>query len=363
MNMLLVMTCQQLDLIQKVPYIVLLNPKIELTHSLYLKTLQSLLSFNYPYDLYDQDKMIMIMQQFLNDHEDTLLTLSTGLQEVIDHNSKFDNNINYDSLISNFLHKHLLIRIKMKLIATHYLELMEHQNRSTDSFTNNNNNNKLKQIGILDSEVNLNKLIRHNFDFIIDLCHLQYDPALLPELNITSIYNGKKKENNTDVVVPMIPIIFEYIMTEILKNSVRASIENSMKQKKKLGPLSSRIDVKIHKERKEYSNELIIKISDQGGGIPPSIEPHIFEYSYSTLNNKHIKRKRNNNNNNNNQMEENLNLSGDVQPTNNNIAGMGFGLPLCKLYMELFDGKLDIQSLYGYGTDTYLTIPLPEWHK
>lgn len=368
MNMLLVMTCQQLDLIQKIPYIVLLNPKIELTHSLYLKTLQSLLSFNYPYDLYDQNKMITIMEQFLNDHEDTLLTLSTGLQEVLDHNSKFNSSISYESLITQFLNKHLLIRIKMKLIATHYLKLMEQQN-------NNNNNSSSssspvartfdKQIGILDSQVNVNKLIKHNFDFVIDMCHLQYDPALLPELNVTSVnHEGSRSQRGKDVVVPMVPIIFEYIMTEILKNSVRASIENSMKlNRKSSGSLNSQIDIQIYKERKEYSNEVVVKISDQGGGIQPSIEPRIFDYSYTTLHNNHIRRNKKNSSDRTDILEEDFNLSGDVQPANNNIAGMGFGLPLCKLYLELFGGKLEIQNLYGYGTDAYLTIPLPEWRN
>lgn len=360
MNMLLVMTCQQLDLIQKIPYIVLLNPKIELTHSLYLKTLQSLLSFNYPYDLYDQEKMIMIMEQFLNDHEDTLLTLSTGLQEVLEHNSKFNNNINYESLITQFLNKHLLIRIKMKLIATHYLRLMEQENNNS----NLSGDGFQKQIGILDSQVNVNKLIKHNFDFVIDMCHLQYDPTLLPELTITSINAEREETNqkNKDIIVPMVPIIFEYIMTEILKNSVRASIENSIKLKKLSGPLNSQIDINIYKERKSYSNEIIVKISDQGGGIKPSIEPHIFDYSYTTLNNKHT-RKRKSSDSKSDISEEDSNLSGDVQPTNHNIAGMGFGLPLCKLYLELFGGKLEIQNLYGYGTNVYLTIPLPQWYK
>ena len=342
MNMLLAMTCQQLDLIQKIPYIVLLNPKIELTHSLYLKTLESLLSCNYPYDLYDQSKMSMIMTQFLNDHEDTLVTLSGGLQEVIGSNSEVNSNINNKALITDFLNKHLLIRIKMKLIATHYLKLMEQQSTGIQDSKDH--------IGILDSKVNLASLIKHNFDFITDMCHLQYDPTLLPQLRIIV---GKQ------ITVSTVPIILEYIMTEILKNSTRATVEQSMKQ---THPACGIIDVSIFQE-KENLNEVTIKVSDRGGGIPLSIEPHIYEYSYTTLHNKHKQAKTSSTDTNVQSVMEDTTLTGDVQPTNNNIAGMGFGLPLCKLYFELFDAKKLNQNLFGYGTDTYLSLQLPVWPK
>lgn len=348
MNMLLAMTCQQLDLIQKMPYIVLLNPNIELTHSLYLKTLKSLLSCNYPYDLYDREKMSMLMKQFLNDHEDTLVTLSSGLQEVVNHGThQGKGSFNRDS-ITQFLNKHLLIRIKMKLIATHYLKIMEQQSSSK----NNNNDD----IGILNGNVNISSLIRHNFEYITDMCHLQYDPILLPRLNIIK---------GEDIVVPMVPIILEYIMTEVLKNSTRTSIEQNM-----LTHSPSRsIDIRIYQESMENPDKIMIKISDQGGGIPPMIEPHILEYSYTTLNNSKQYTQTQD------PLEEdsqehkqqdafediNVAQSHNTYSNNNNIAGMGFGLPLCKLYLELFGGKLEIQNLYGHGTDTYLTLPLPQW--
>lgn len=354
MNMLLAMTCQQLDLIQKVPYMVLLNPKIEMTHSLYLKTLESLLSCNYPYDLYNQEKMSMIMTQFLNDHEDTLMTLSSGLQEVIDNdninkitNKNTDLNTDSKALITDFLNKHLLIRIKMKLLATHYLKLMEQQQQQQQQQPNATDKNATSHIGILDTNVNLATLIKHNFEFVIDMCHLQYDPSLLPQLRIV--------EGN-DITVSTIPIILEFIMTEILKNSTRATVEQSMKQ----GHSSSGIiDVSIF-QQKENLDEVSIKISDRGGGIPLSIEPHIYEYSYTTLHNKHEQVQHSTKVG---TMMDDAGVNGDVQPINNTIAGMGFGLPLCKLYLELFQGKMEIQNLYCYGTDIYLTLQLPTWPK
>ena len=55
LNLLLTLTCHRLEALQELPYIALVNPNIEQSNRLYLKTLESLLSIEYPYTLYDKD--------------------------------------------------------------------------------------------------------------------------------------------------------------------------------------------------------------------------------------------------------------------------------------------------------------------
>jgi signal transduction histidine kinase len=38
------------------------------------------------------------------------------------------------------------------------------------------------------------------------------------------------------------------------------------------------------------------------------------------------------------------------------IAGLGYGLPLSRAYAEYFGGSIAVQSLFGWGTDVYLTL-------
>jgi signal transduction histidine kinase len=38
------------------------------------------------------------------------------------------------------------------------------------------------------------------------------------------------------------------------------------------------------------------------------------------------------------------------------IAGLGYGLPLSRAYAEYFGGSIAVQSLWGWGTDVYLTL-------
>lgn len=38
------------------------------------------------------------------------------------------------------------------------------------------------------------------------------------------------------------------------------------------------------------------------------------------------------------------------------MAGLGFGLPLSRLYARYFSGDLKLVSMPGFGVDAYLTI-------
>jgi len=38
------------------------------------------------------------------------------------------------------------------------------------------------------------------------------------------------------------------------------------------------------------------------------------------------------------------------------MAGLGYGLPMSKVYAEFFGGNLDFVSLAGHGCDVYLRL-------
>ncbi|AMD20654.1 HDL090Wp [Eremothecium sinecaudum] len=306
-NMLLTYTCRRLAAIQRLPYIAVVNPNIEESNRLHLKTLESLLLIDMPYGLYNHERTKLMLEEFLNDHSDTLQTLAKGLQEIMDFYSK--------ELAFDFLNQHLRDRMLMKVLATHYLQLVS-QKDSKDA------------IGILHKNLNIGEVIKRTQEFVGDLTFVKYD-KVVP----VKIMEGK------DVTFPCIPSHFEYVIQEVLKNSSRAHIENST-------PDNDLTEKPIEVTIVRTQDSLEVRIRDFGGGIHADIEDAIFDYSYSTSE-KNAK---------DNGMSAYVIPGQDVS----NVSGMGFGLPLCKAYVEMFNGKLDIQSLWGWGTDVYMKLKGPK---
>ncbi|CAB4063083.1 PDK2_3_4 [Lepeophtheirus salmonis] len=108
---------------------------------------------------------------------------------------------------------------------------------------------------------------------------------------------------------------------ELLKNALRATIERHEDSPNGIPD----VDVLVVKS----PCDVTIKISDQGGGIPYSITDKLFQYMYTTA----------------------------PSPSSNNclgqtpIAGLGYGLPLSRLYARYFRGDVVLASQDGYGTD------------
>jgi len=97
-----------------------------------------------------------------------------------------------------------------------------------------------------------------------------------------------------------------HIVFELLKNSLRAVVERfGLSDESKLPPIKV-----VVVEGKE---DITIKISDEGGGIPRSAIPLIWTYMYTTM--------------------ENQDIDQDFQSTDFKapMAGFGYGLPLSRL--------------------------------
>lgn len=86
-------------------------------------------------------------------------------------------------------------------------------------------------------------------------------------------------------------------------------------------------------------NEMTIKVSDQGGGIPRSTMAHIFKFTHSTAQ----------------QEKEKDTDFGTVEAGIQHLRG--FGLPLARIYARYFGGELTLKSMEGYGLDAYLYLP------
>lgn len=122
-------------------------------------------------------------------------------------------------------------------------------------------------------------------------------------------------------------------MFELLKNSLRAVVERYGVDNEDQFPPVKVIVV-------EGGEDITIKISDEGGGIPRSALPMIWTYLYTTMSDEGLE----------DTIQEGI--QGHTVP----MAGFGYGLPLSRLYARYFGGDLRLISMEGHGTDVYISL-------
>jgi hypothetical protein len=179
-----------------------------------------------------------------------------------------------------------------------------------------------------------------------------------------------KIQGDLDATFPYILSHLEYIIGELLRNSIQAVMEQQRHKDDKVPP----IEVLIC----ETAQHVIIRISDQGGGIPRDILPHLWSFSKGPRREKRLE----------NlhrvptllaTMQE-LHVPGDhgppqkqskENPTDDTSLRcsslssltsrppdlrLGIGLPMSRIYAEYWAGSLELHSLEGYGCDAFLQI-------
>ncbi|KAF8518362.1 mitochondrial pyruvate dehydrogenase [Hysterangium stoloniferum] len=129
-----------------------------------------------------------------------------------------------------------------------------------------------------------------------------------------------------------VPGHLSHICFELLKNSLRAVVERFGTDETRLPPIKVIVV--------EGNEDITIKISDEGGGIPRSAIPLIWTYMYTTM--------------------EGQSVDPDFETQGSDfkapMAGFGYGLPLSRLYARYFGGDLRLISMEGYGTDVYIHL-------
>ncbi|KAF8998341.1 alpha-ketoacid dehydrogenase kinase [Hymenopellis radicata] len=127
-----------------------------------------------------------------------------------------------------------------------------------------------------------------------------------------------------------VPGHLSHIVFELLKNSLRAVVERFGVDCENYPPIKVVVV--------EGTEDITIKISDEGGGIPRSAIPLIWTYMYTTMEGQGV--------------AEDFNASDFKAP----MAGFGYGLPLSRLYARYFGGDLRLIAMDGFGTDVYIHL-------
>ncbi len=175
-------------------------------------------------------------------------------------------------------------------------------------------------------------------------------------------------EGHLDATFPYILSHLQYIIGEIIRNSIQAVLEKYATPPGDPPP----IEVLIC----EAPQHVIIRISDQGGGIPKDILPSLWSFSKGSRSQTHLRNLL--------QVPKMAATMQELQPSNVTIERdytslglqgkrsygsslssltsrppnlkLGIGLPMSRVYAEYWAGSLELHSLEGYGVDAFLQI-------
>ncbi|KAJ4293602.1 Protein Kinase of PDH [Kalmusia sp. IMI 367209] len=343
--------------IQTLPYVVVANPHLAHVYELYLRAFERFRKIPEIRSLDDNERYCKELQETLTEHATVIPRLAIGVLEV--------RGLMRPEETDKFMNTMLRSRISRRVIAEQHLALTDTFN-SPWHFPNAQpeHDPHIDTVGEIFLKCNAKEIVERCGQTTQELVKAAYGSHVqIPEVRI---------EGHLDATFPYIQSHLEYIIGELLRNSIQALIE----QRNFNGAKPPPIEVLIC----ETSQHVIIRISDQGGGIPNEVLPHLWSFSKGP---RHQKRLQN--------LARVPKLLGTLQELqipgdqalkdsdkhakhtthNESSSGhgslatlasrppdlrLGIGLPMSRVYAEYWAGSLEIHSLEGFGVDAFLQI-------
>jgi len=281
----------------------------------HLQTFQELLEFPDKPSETILEKFDETLATIRQRHADTVSQLAEAVMETKFEleESKQDVDSGIEAAIQYFLDRLYMTRISTRMLYNQHL------------YIHGDNIAKPRHVGQIDPYCDVANSVTRAYEEAAKLCDLHYGEH--PEVQINSFNKTISESENVPILFAYVPSHLHHMVFEVIKNSMRATIEHS----KMIGS-STTTPIKVLISKTDV--DITIKISDCGGGIPRSMMGNLFKYMYTTagrVGKAHVDMVKNS----------------DIPP----MAGLGYGLPLSRLYARYFQGDLDISSIHGVGTD------------
>ncbi|KAG9351407.1 hypothetical protein JZ751_022657 [Albula glossodonta] len=285
------------------------QPSVKLVQTWYMQSFVELLEYENkrPEDPRTLNDFLDILIKIRNRHNDVVPTMAQG---VIEYKEKYGFDPFISSNIQYFLDRFYTNRISFRMLI----------NQHTLLFGDDTNPAHPKHIGSIDPNCSVVEVVTDAYETAKMLCEQYYMVA--PELKIQEV-NGKAP--NKPIQTVYVPSHLFHMLFELFKNSMRATVELHEGKSEGLPPVNALVT--LGKE------DLSIKISDKGGGVPLRKIDRLFNYMYSTAPSPSLEPSR-------------------AAP----LAGFGYGLPISRLYARYFQGDLNLYSMEGVGTDAVIYL-------
>lgn len=229
---------------------------------------------------------------------------------------------------NQFLDRFYMSRIGIRFLAGQYLSLRSETTSSINDPQPPQVQQQQHYIGMICQKTSPSQCVRQAAADASMMCRRTYGRC--PRVEVTG---------RLDLTFPYIPTYLHYILLELLKNALRATME-AHRNSPVLPPVGVIIADGTENE------DVVIKITDEGGGIPRSQVDKIWSYLFTTADPK---------------IQEYF-IGDKAQNSNKDhskespLAGLGYGLPISRSYCRYFGGDLDLISMEGFGTDAFVHL-------
>lgn len=254
---------------------------------------------DWPPELNDYNqRFAKTLQQIKRRHDGVVTTVAQGILEW----KRVQQRMQIDSTIQSFLDRFYMSRIGIRMLIGQHIALTEQTHVKHPHY-----------VGIICTKTNLRDIALEAIDNARFVCEDYYGLFEAPKVQL--VCKG-------DLNFMYVPGHLSHMLFETLKNSLRAVVEQHGADRE-----SFPVTKVIVAEGKE---DITIKISDEGGGIPRSSIPLVWTYMYTTV-----------------EQTPNLDPDFDKSDFKAPMAGFGYGLPISRLYARYFGGDLKLISMEG----------------
>lgn len=333
---------------QSLPFIVGTNPHLERIYGLYWAAFEQLRKVPFINSLDENLEYCLLIKKLLMDHGVVIPLLAMGLAE----SSRYMSTRSVD----RFMNEMLRSRISRRVLAEQHIRLSEQL--ALDGTVEEG------WIGMVNTQISGSETVRKCATVVQDMFRAMYPQV--PAIQV---------DGDLEVCFTYIPEHVEYIIVEMLKNSVKATVERHLSSSSS-APLPA-IRVTIASSQ----HDITFRISDCGGGLPTNVAssplpssaslslsssqpsqsstalpmpinhfskpltapPPRDIFSFSRMHSPSIRQ-----------------VPQFTLTTTDHDAGallnLGLGLPMSKVYANYWGGTLGLVSMEGWGVDVYIKV-------
>ncbi|KAI8150085.1 branched-chain alpha-ketoacid dehydrogenase kinase [Fennellomyces sp. T-0311] len=286
---------------QKLPFIVGTNPHIQTVYDIYWQAFERLRKVPPIQTLQDNDAFCKSLIESLQSHMVAIPRLALGISEC-------DQHIEPDR-IDRFMHATLRSRVSRRVLAEQHLALSQ-QLRPHDS-------------SVSHDTVFSSCSARDTVSQCVELARAHGAGNKIPDV----IVDGH------DVSFTYIFDHIEYVIYQLLSNAFRHTIATHPHN-----PPPIKVTICSNDQ------DVLFRVSDQGGGMPQEIYSKIWSYGqrpHARFGNfRNVSQ-----------------LAARITEHDQVTVPLGIGLPMSRVYVEYWGGQLQVVTMEGWGTDAYVRIP------